>query len=144
MSKVYDFNKFSGNNSQRGEYEFNVKLDFTECIVRNSPPDLKDLDMATAHINYKASVVTGKVGISDIDFSVSEIELRLEIDDYPNESIIEEIEIKPGVNIPVDQIIIRKGDNIIPTEPTQIEVDMMKSGDVSKFRVEITFGSDSR
>jgi len=143
MSKVYDFNKFSGNNSQRGEYGFNVKLDYTECLVRNTPPDLKDLDMATAHINYKASVMSGKVGIYDIDFSVNEIELRLEIDDYPNESIIEEIEIKPGVNIPLDRIIIRKGDKIIPTEPTMIEVDMGKSGDVSKFLVEITFGSDS-
>jgi hypothetical protein len=87
--------------------------------------------------------MSGKVGIYDIDFSVSEIELRLEIDDYPNESIIEEIEIKPGVNIPLDRIIIRKGDKIIPTEPTMIEVDMGKSGDVSKFLVEITFGSDS-
>jgi hypothetical protein len=100
MARIYDFNNFSSSSGSREDYEFRYELDFTDTTVVNPPEELKNLDTASVNVTYKSSVKIDKNGIYDIDFSISEMEIRFEMDDYPNESIIEEIELKPGVNIP--------------------------------------------
>jgi hypothetical protein len=142
MPRIYDYNNFSSSSGSREEYEFKYKLEYVDCDIYNFSPEMKDLDTSSAVIRYKASVRIDKSGIYDIDFKISEIELTLNINDYPEDDIIEEIEIKPGINIPEDQISIIKGDNLIPSYPTNISVDMKGTNDVGKFLVEITFGAD--
>jgi hypothetical protein len=142
MARIYDFNNFSSSSGSREDYEFRYELDFTDTTVVNPPEELKNLDTASVNVTYKSSVKIDKNGIYDIDFSISEMEIRFEMDDYPNESIIEEIELKPGVNIPEDQIKITKGDYLIPTYPSSITIDMKKVNDSGKFYIEITFGKD--
>lgn len=142
MARIYDFNNFSSSSGSREDYEFRYQIDFTDTTVLNAPEELKDLDTASVTVSYKSQVKSDKNGIYDIEFSVSEIEIRFEIDDYPNETIIEEIELKPGINIPEDQIKITKGDYLIPTYPSSVTIDMKKTSDTGKFYIEITFGND--
>lgn len=142
MPRIYDFNNFSSSSGGREAYQFTFGLEYIDIDIVNEPEEMKNIDTYSAELRYKAEVKTDKNGIYDIDFSVLDIDLRLEMDDYPNESIIEEIEIKPGVNIPADQIKIDKGQELIPAYPSALKIDMRKSNDPAKFMIEVTFGAD--
>lgn len=144
MARIYDFNNFSSSSGGRESYQFSYTLEFIDIDIVNTPDEMKDIDTYSAELRYKAEVKIDKNGIYDIDFTVLDIDLRLEMDDYPNETIIEELEIKPGVNIPVDQIKIEKGQEMIPAYPSGLRIDMQKSNDPAKFMIEATFGKDYR
>jgi hypothetical protein len=144
MPRIYDFNNFSSSSGGRESYQFSFGLEYIDIDVVNAPEEMNNIDTYSAELRYKAEVKIDKNGIYDIDFSVLDIDLRLEMDDYPNDTIIEEIEIKPGVNIPVDQIKIEKGQEMIPAYPSALKIDMRKSNDPAKFMIEATFGSDAR
>jgi hypothetical protein len=141
MPRIYDFNNFSSSSGGREEYQFNSALEYIDIDVTNPPEDMRNLQTCTAEIRYKALIKIGKNGIDDIDFSVLDIDLRMEMDDYPNETLVEEIEIKPGVNIPSDQILISKSDQLIPSQPSNLSIDMRNSNDPAKFMIAVTFGS---
>jgi hypothetical protein len=144
MARIYDFNNFSSSSGGRESYQFSFGLEYIDIDVVNFPDEMKNIDTYSAELRYKAGVKIDKNGIYDIDFSVLDIDIRFEMDDYPNESIIEEMEIKPGVNIPVDQIKIEKGQELIPAYPSSLRIDMRKSNDPAKFMIEVIFGSDSK
>lgn len=144
MSRIYDYGSFSSNKNKRtsSELSFTCELDYLEVEIVNRPPEITDVDSLECEIDYQASVERSKDGIHDINFKVENIELEVKVDDYPNDQKEFEFDITPGENLPFPNLVIRKGEKLIPSAPTFVRINMMKSMNVMDFRVEILFGRD--
>lgn len=144
MSRISDYSSFNSSKNKRTSHElsFTCELDYLEVEVVNRPPEITDVDSLECEIAYHVSIERSKEGIQDITFRIENIELEVKVDDYPNEEKEFEFDITPGENLPFQNLIVRKGEKLIPSQPTLARVNMMKSMNVADFRIEILFGRD--
>jgi len=108
----------------------------------NVPEELRNISSVDCEVEYEISVISSKTGISDIGFIVREIELEIKVDSHPDPDTEYEIDILPGKNCQNESIICEKGDRLIPSDPSRVEIDMGGSILPRDFRVKVTFGSD--
>jgi len=144
MSRVFDYNSFASGRVK----SFNTNMTFS-CDVRqidvdlyNVPEELRNISSVDCEVEYEISVISSKTGISDIGFIVREIELEIKVDSHPDPDTEYEIDILPGKNCQNESIICEKGDRLIPSDPSRVEIDMGGSILPRDFRVKVTFGSD--
>ena len=144
MSRIHDYGSFSSkkNNRTSTELSFTSEINYLDVEVVNKPPDIIDVDDLHMEIEYQSSIERSKDGIQDINFAITNIELEIKVDDYPNDQKEFEFDMTPGENIPLQNIIIRKGSKLIPASPSFARINMMKSMNTMDFRVEIIFGKD--
>ena len=145
MSRIYDYTTFSSKGKKgnpTGDYSFGIELKYIDIDIHNRPEEYSDLDDSKAFIEYSVNVDVNKSGIEGLDFSVSAIELEFKVDDYPNDPKEFDMDFIPGKTVSFDQIRIEKMDNVIPTYPSRLEVNMNKSTDIKKYEVTVHFGSD--
>lgn len=145
--RVYDYTTFSSDKKKKNK-NFDTDMNFS-CELReididlyNKPKELKDINSSECEIDYVARIISGKTGISTIEFSISSIELEIKVDNHPDEDNEYEIDIIPGKDIDVSNVIISKGDILTPSEPTKIEIDMANSMEPKEFRINVIFGHD--
>ena len=144
MSRVFDYNSFASKKVK----SFNTNMTFS-CDVRqididlyNLPEELKNMSSVNCEVDYEVAVISSKTGISDIDFLVRSIELDVMVDSHPDPDLEYEIDVLPGKNCQAESIICEKGDRIVPSDPTRIEIDMCGSILPKDFKIKVTFGSD--
>ena len=144
MSRISDYVSFNSSKNKRTSHElsFTCELDYLEVEVVNKPPEITDVDSLECEIEYQVSIERSKEGLQDMIFRIENIELEINVDDYPNDQKEFEFDITPGENFPVQNLIIRKGEKLIPSHPTFARVNMMKSMNVMDFRIEILFGKN--
>lgn len=144
MSRVFDYNSFASKRSK----SFNTNMSFTCEVMQvdidlyNPPEELKNISTLDCEIDYEVGVISSKTGISGIDFIVKSIELIIMVDSHPDPDSEYEIDIIPGKNCQVGDIICQKGDRIVPSDPSRIEIDMCGSILPKDFKIKVTFGSD--
>jgi len=144
MARIEDYNSYvSGKNKNfSNENYFVADLKYTEIYIKGNPPEMIDVDDAKCEVEYEAVVSRNKRGIDGIDFRILRIELEIKVDDYPNEPKSFEFEIEPSINIDPSLVVADPLDYVVPTYPTEIEIDMRKSMEVKDFRVVVQFGRD--
>lgn len=144
MARIYDYGSFNSAKNKRtsSELSFTCELGYLEVEVVNRPPEISDVDSLECEIDYQVSVERTKEGIQDLSFKIDNIELEIKVDDYPKDQKEFEFDIVPGENLPFQNLKIMKGDKLIPSQPTFLRVNMMKSMNVMDFRVDILFGKD--
>jgi hypothetical protein len=144
MPRIYDYNAFSSSKggSNRGDFNFGFELKYVDIDIHNRPEEYEDIDDSKVFINYSLDLDVNSMGIEGFMFSVNSVELEFSVDDYPNETKEFDIDLIPGKTIDYSQIQIEKLDSILPTYPSQIEIDMNKSTDPRKFIITVYFGSN--
>ncbi len=142
--RIQDFGSYSVQKKKKftSEYTFTASLDYLDVKLTNRPPELADVDDLKCEIEYEISIERRKEGVQDISFKINQIELEVKVDDHPDEPKEFEFEIVPGENIDANLVIIRKGESLIPTNPTFLQIDMKKSAKVSDFKVTVLFGKN--
>lgn len=143
MSRISDYSSFSSQKSKKisSEHIFTQALNFLDIELVNRPPELADVDSAECEIEYEVGIDRVKSGIVDLSFSITNIEMDLGVDDYPNEQKEFEFDIVPGENIDHTSVFCRKMEKLIPCEPTKIRIDMKKSMNTQDFKIEVFFGN---
>ena len=144
MSRIYDYGSFSSgkNKNLSSEMTFTCELAYLDVEVVNRPPEITDVDSLELEIEYQVSIERSKDGIQDLNFKISNMEVEIKVDDYPNDQKEFEFDLAPGENIPLPNIIVRKGSKLIPAQPTFARINMMKSMNTMDFRIEVLFGHD--
>jgi len=144
MSRVEDYNSyFAGKNKNfSNEHYFISSLGYTDIVVVGNPPEITNVDDAKCEVEYEAIVSRNTKGIDGIDFKIHRIELEIAVDDYPNDKKTFDFEIEPEININPAMVIPIPLENILPTYPTQIKIDMRKSMEVKDFKIMVSFGKD--
>jgi hypothetical protein len=144
MPRVEDYNSYiSGKNKNfSNEHYFISSLGYTDIVVLGNPPDIANVDDAKCEIEYEAVVDRNPRGIDGISFKIHKIELEVSVDDYPNDKKTFDFEIEPGVNINPAMVMANPLEQILPTYPTQIKINMRKSMDVKDFDVIVSFGKE--
>ncbi len=144
MSRIYDYGSFSSgkNKNVSSEMTFTCELAYLDVEVVNRPPEITDVDSLELEIEYQVSIERSKDGIQDLNFKISNMEVEIKVDDYPNDQKEFEFDLAPGENIPPPNIIVRKGSKLIPAQPTFARINMMKSMNTMDFRIEVLFGHD--
>ena len=143
--RIQDYNQFASVNprkNSRGEYSFSSSLGITDIVIENAPDDMGEVSDIKASIDYSVNVMADKEGIDSVGFSVDMIELEIEVDNYPEGTKELDLDIAPGQNIERDRIKEYSLEQILPTYPSRIEVNMNKSLNVSNFIVSVYFGKD--
>jgi hypothetical protein len=143
--RIQDYNQFASVNprkNSRGEYSFTSSLGITDIVIENAPEDMGEISDLEATIEYSVNVMANKEGIDSISFSVDMIELEVEVDNYPDGTKEMDLDIAPGQNIEKERIREYSLDQVLPTYPSRIEVNMNKTFNVSNFIVSVYFGKD--
>lgn len=143
--RIQDYNQFASVNprkNSRGEYSFTSSLGITDIVIENAPEDMGEISDLEATIEYSVNVMANKEGIDSISFSVDMIELEIEVDNYPDGTKEMDLDIAPGQNIEKERIREYSLDQVLPTYPSRIEVNMNKTFNVSNFIVSVYFGKD--
>lgn len=144
MSRIYDYNQFATKkNRVGGDYTFGQELLYTEIDLHNLPEEWSEgFDEKKAFIEYSVDVEVKKGGIEGVQFRVNLIELEISVDDYPNPSKEFDFDLVPGKNVDFSQIQIDKKDFVIPSYPSNLEIDMGKSTEPVKWKITVSFGTD--
>lgn len=143
--RIQDYNQFASVNprkNSRGEYSFSSSLGITDIVIENAPDDMGEVSDVKATIEYSVNVMANKEGIDSISFLVDMIELEVEVDDYPEGTKGLDLDIAPGQNIERERIREYSLEEILPTYPSRMEVNMNRSLNVSNFVVSVYFGKD--
>lgn len=144
MSRIYDYNQFSSKKNRiGGDYTFGQDLKYIEIDVFNRPEEWEDSENYKAFIEYSVDVEVNKGGINGLQFRVNLIEFEFTVDDYPNQPKEFDFDLVPGKNIDFGQIIIDTKDHLIPTYPSNLEIDMNKSTEIFKWKITVSFGNDN-
>lgn len=143
--RIQDYNQFASVNprkNSRGEYSFSSSLGITDIVIENAPDDMGEVSDVKATIEYSVNVMANKEGIDSISFLVDLIELEVEVDNYPEGTKELDLDIAPGQNIERERIREYSLEQILPTYPSRMEVNMNRSLNVSNFVVSVYFGKD--
>lgn len=144
MSRVYDYGSFTyaKREAPRGEYKFGTEIKYIDIDIHNRPKEYQNIDDSKAFVEYSVILDIKKNGITDIQFSVNNIEFEFTVDDHPNPVKEFDIDLIPGRTIDIGQMHVDHKEYKIPTQPTKLEIDMNGSTDPKKFDVIVYFGSD--
>jgi hypothetical protein len=142
MTKIYDYAAFSGSSkgAKYNDYSFGVELKYIDVDIYDRPEEYADISDAKVFIDYSVDLVVNKSGIEGMNFSVSSIELEFMVDDHPNEDKEFDIDLIPGKTIDFSQIKIDTKENIIPSYPTNVSINMRNSTDPKNFEITVEFG----
>lgn len=143
MSRIYDYNQFSSKKSRiGGDFTFGQELLYTEIDIFNRPEEWSDLDDKKAFVEYSVDVEVRKSGIEGLQFRINLIELEFSVDDDPNPHKEFDFDLLPGKNVDFSQLEADTKDFIIPTYPSNLEIDMNKSTEPVKWKIKVSFGHD--
>lgn len=143
MSRIYDYNQFSSKKSRiGGDFTFGQELLYTEIDIFNRPEEWSDLDDKKAFVEYSVDVEVRKSGIEGLQFRINLIELEFTVDDDPNPHKEFDFDLLPGKNVDFSQLEADTKDFIIPTYPSNLEIDMNKSTEPVKWKIKVSFGHD--
>ena len=142
MAKIYDYAAFSGSSkgSKYNDYSFGIDLKYIDIDIYERPEEYSDISDAKVFIDYSVDIMVNKAGIEGMNFSVSSVELEFEVDDYPNENKEFDIDLIPGKTIDFSQLKIETKENLLPSYPTNISINMGKSTDPKNFEITVEFG----
>lgn len=146
MAKIYDYLSFNDKRGAGipGAYNFEDKLKYIDIDIFNKPEEYDALNDASLHLNYSVQLHLKKSGIDMLVFTVTDMELEFEVDDYPNENKQFDVDLIPGKTIDFSQIKTEEGDHLIPSYPDKAEIDMKKSTNPMNWEITIHFGSNRR
>lgn len=143
---VYDYEKFYSQNKKDQNFDtklkFNAILENFEINTFNRPKEFKEIKDIKCDIEYRADIISSTGGITSINFIVDSIEISIKIDDYPKRDIEYEFDLIPNNNINTHNIITLKGNELLPSDPSNIEIDFNNSTNLKDFEIRITFGND--
>jgi hypothetical protein len=143
MSRIYDYNQFSSKKSRiGGDFTFGQELLYTEIDIFNRPEEWSDLDDKKAFVEYSVDVEVRKSGIEGLQFRINLIELEFSVDDDPNPHKEFDFDLLPGKNVDFSQLEADTKDFIIPSYPSNLEIDMNKSTEPVKWKIKVSFGHD--
>lgn len=144
MAQIYDYSAFSNQKKvvNSNQYTFGIKMESMDIDIHNRPDEYTDITDRSAFIDYSVNISVNKAGIESITFVVNSIEVQFEVDDYPNETLEKDMDIIPGKTLDYNNVVSISKENIIPTYPTSLEIDMNKSTDTREFKVKVYFGKD--
>lgn len=144
MPRIYDYTQYNNSKSKTvsSEYSFSCELDFLDVELINRPPELVNVDDKECEIEYVVAIGRSKSGVQDLNFRIHSIELELKVDAYPDPAKEFEFDIVPGENIDHSSVLCKKGERLIPCDPTSIVIDMRKSMNPKDFKVDVFFGSN--
>lgn len=143
MSRIYDYNQFSSKKNRiGGDFTFGQELLYTEIDLFNRPEEWSDLDDKKAFVEYSVDVEVRKSGIEGLQFRINLIELEFSVDDDPNPHKEFDFDLLPGKNVDFSQLEADTKDFIIPTYPSNLEIDMNKSTEPVKWKIKVSFGHD--
>jgi hypothetical protein len=143
MSRIYDYNQFSSKkNHVGGDFTFGEDLSYTNIDLFNRPEEWSDVDTKKAFVEYSVNIGVKKMGIEGLSFRINLIELEFSVDDYPNPHKDFDFDLIPGKNVDFSQIEEDIKDFIIPTYPSNLEIDMNKSTEPIKWKIKVSFGHD--
>jgi hypothetical protein len=145
MSRIYDYGAFTYAKKEgpRGEYSFGTGIEYIDIDIHNRPKEYQDIINSKAFVEYSVNLDITKKGISDVTFSIKNVELEFSVDDHPNPTKDFDIDLIPGRTIDIGQMHVEYKEYKIPTYPSKLEIDMNASTDPKKFDVTIHFGSDT-
>lgn len=145
MGRIQDYQHFAAAKTDRharGEYSFIHTLGETDITLENVPVELKELSDVSASIEYSIETIATKSGIDGLSFRIDMIELVFVVDKYPNNTEEIDLDIAPGQNIEHGRVRPMELENLIPTNPTRIEINMGNSLNVSNFIISVFFGNE--
>jgi hypothetical protein len=143
MSRIYDYNQFSSKKNRiGGDFTFGQKLLYTEIDLFNRPEEWSDLDDKKAFVEYSVDIEVRKSGIEGLQFRINLIELEFSVDDDPNPHKEFDFDLVPGKNVDFSQLEEDPKDFVIPTYPSNLEIDMNKSTEPVKWKIKVSFGHD--
>jgi len=144
MGQIYDYSAFSNQKkvSNSNQYTFGIKMEAVDIDIHNRPDDFENIADRKAFIDYSVNIDVSKGGIEGISFVVNSIEVEIEVDDYPNDTKEIDFDIIPGKTLDYNQVSAVAKDNVIPSYPTGLEIDMCKSTDTREYKVTVYFGKD--
>jgi hypothetical protein len=143
MSRIYDYNQFSSKKNRiGGDFTFGQKLLYTEIDLFNRPEEWSDLDDKKAFVEYSVDIEVRKSGIAGLQFRINLIELEFSVDDDPNPHKEFDFDLVPGKNVDFSQLEDDPKDFVIPTYPSNLEIDMNKSTEPVKWKIKVSFGHD--
>jgi hypothetical protein len=142
MTKIYDYAAFSGSSkgAKYNDYSFGVDLKYIDIDIYERPEEYSDISDAKVFIEYSVDLIVNKTGIDGFNFTVNSVELEFEVDDYPNENKEFDIDLIPGKTIDFSQLKVETKENLLPTYPTNISINMRNSTDPKNFEVTVEFG----
>jgi hypothetical protein len=143
MSRIYDYNQFSSKKNRiGGDFTFGQELLYTDIDLFNRPEEWSDLDDKKAFVEYSVDVEVRKSGIEGLQFRINLIELEFSVDDDPNPHKEFDFDLVPGKNVDFSQLEADPKDFVIPTYPSNLEIDMNKSTEPVKWKIKVSFGHD--
>lgn len=144
MSRIYDYNTYSvsKNKNVSSDHTFSCELPFLDVELVNRPPELVNVDDIRCEIEYQVGVQRTKEGIQDLTFRISNIELEIQCDQYPDPPKEFEFDIVPGENINHSLILCKKGQKMVPSNPVSMTLDMKKSMNPKDFYIVVFFGEN--
>lgn len=142
MNKIYDYAAFSSNSkgSKSNDYSFGLDLKYIDIDIYERPEEYSNIVDAKVFIDYSVDLIVNKAGIEGMNFNVSSVELEFEVDDYPNENKEFDIDLIPGKTIDFSQLKIETKENLLPSYPKNISINMRKSTDPKNFEITVEFG----
>jgi hypothetical protein len=144
MALIYDYSAFSNQKkvANSNQYTFGVKMEATDIDIHNRPEEFENITDRKAFVDYSVNIDVSKSGIEGISFVINSIEIELEVDDYPNDTKEIDFDIIPGKTLDFNQVSAIAKDNVIPSYPSGLEIDMGKSTDTREYKVTVYFGKD--
>lgn len=146
MPKIYDYLAFNHNkgNGTPGAYNFECEIKYIDIDISGKPEEYDELSDAKIYLEYSVELIFKKAGIDSAIFRVNSIELEFEVDDYPNGIKEFDVDLIPGKTIDFSQIRTEENENLIPTFPEKVEIDMRKSTDPRNWDIVVYFGFNRR
>jgi len=143
MSRIYDYNQFSQKkNRVGGDFTFGQEMKYVDIDLFNRPKEWDDIYDVKAFLEYSVDIEVRKSGIEGLQFRINSVELEIKIDDYPNSPKEFDFDLVPGKTIDYDQLVANPLDYMIPTYPSNLEINMNGSPEPTKWKIEVKFGTD--
>jgi len=143
MSRIYDYNQFSQKkNRVGGDFTFGQEMKYVDIDLFNRPKEWDDIYDVKAFLEYSVDIEVRKSGIEGLQFRINSVELEIKIDDYPNSPKEFDFDLVPGKTIDYGQLVENPLDYIIPTYPSNLEINMNGSTEPIKWKIEVKFGTD--
>jgi hypothetical protein len=143
MSRIYDYNQFSSKKNRiGGDFTFGQEMRYVDIDLFDRPEEWADLDDCKAFIEYSIDINVKKSGIEGLTFRINSVELEFTVDDYPNSSKEFDFDLIPGKTIDYSQLNENPLDYVIPSYPSNLEINMNKSQEPSKWKIKVNFGTD--
>ena len=144
MPKIYDYGSFSDNKSKFSDTrnKFGCEMSFVDIDITGKPKEFRDINDVKVFIEYSTEILSNKRGIEGINFSVNSIELIMDIETSLGKQDEIDFDLIPGKTIDYGQVKYSVNDFVIPSYPTNIQINMNGFTDPARFDVMVYFGTN--